>query len=85
MTREELEKQGLLIPMEEAKKWAHAYAARIPMPKTVGEFKDVLAEAYFAGIEVTSDFYLDKGHWHCTKKCSHIYPCPIGREKEETK
>ena len=29
--------------------------------------------------------YLDKGHWHCTKKCSHIYPCPIGREKEETK
>ena len=59
MTREELEKQGLILPKEEIEKYARGYASRIPTPKTTQEFKSALAEAYLVGVELVTDFYLE--------------------------
>lgn len=59
MTREELVKQGLMLPMEDVSKFSHGYSSRIPYPKNESEFKELIAEAYLAGTEFMADFYLE--------------------------
>ena len=59
MTREELEKQGLLLPKETVEKYSKGYASSIPSPKNETEFKEKLAEAYLAGSELMADWYLE--------------------------
>lgn len=59
MTREELEKQGVLLPKEEVERFSKGYASRRPFPHTMNEYKEALAEAYLAGTELMADFYLE--------------------------
>ena len=59
MTREELVKQGLILPVEAVTKFAHGYASRIPYPKNESEFKELIAKAYLEGAELMTDFYLE--------------------------
>lgn len=59
MTREELEKQGLLLPKSEIEKFSKGYASRQPFPKSVEEFKEMIAEAYLTGTELMADWYLE--------------------------
>ena len=58
-TREELEKQGLILPKKEIEKYARAYASRVPSTRIVTEFKEALVEAYLVGVELATDFYLE--------------------------
>lgn len=59
MTREELVKQGLMLSKEDVIKFSRGYASRTPFPKNVLEFKEMIAEAYLAGTELMTDFYLE--------------------------
>lgn len=59
MTREELVKQGLMLSEEDVIKFSHGYSSRVPYPKNESEFKELIAEAYLAGTELMTDFYLE--------------------------
>ena len=59
MTREEFVKQGLMLSEEDVIKFSHGYSSRIPCPKNELEFKEMIADAYLAGIEMMVDFYLE--------------------------
>ena len=58
-SRDELVKQGLMLPMEDVIKFSHGYSSRIPYPKNESEFKEQIANAYLAGTELMVDFYLE--------------------------